>query len=243
MASSAILFRQHIVLLPGGRTDLAQFDLFHGHYNFEIISKSRRISRWTSLLEGGRSWEAIYDISCLIRDGRYVLLVLDEYCIKGSPAFSRSHFLHYHLVVGVDEDKASFALLNYFERQGSDYGVEWVSFATFWRAFDFELPKLRTQTQQSFGIWWHKYCEAICITPLEIPKFGAAELICQLDGLITSTGMNKYHGRHHHDLCGADIVYGLNAYSAIRCALSSLREGQRVDRYFGRLFWEHKKLM
>lgn len=187
-------------------------------------------------------------------EGRSCLVMLDEFFVKSRRNYGIRHVTHNLLVVGFDDRRREIALLGYFRLADGDYGVQWVSYDDFTKAFHYSIHDIdaTNKSQVEETIWWHKCVETY--EPVEDAafEFSLASVAKEVDGYLNSSFSPDQRRYHHKELAGLDVSYGLGIYETFLAYLDSVHtECNAVEDVAKlpithpplRIFWEHKAVM
>jgi hypothetical protein len=236
-----------ICFISGGRAEVFDpLDLFPGPRIKDLIRQKvlegKGYDLWSDRdAEEAALWEFFYS---QISAGFYCLVTLDEYYIPGKGFYEQKHYIHHQLVVGIDVLARRVALAGYFITGQDDYGVVWINFDDFRRAFNFDAVMLdRNCGQEAFAITSYRYVLAYRINQkLEFsPSVGS--LHAWLESYTTGSASDSDRAKHNKDLAGFNVSFGLISYRDLLLELHSMFDKRStLNFHMFRIFSEHKKL-
>lgn len=198
---------------------------------------------WREVRRNPRS--VIAFLEAQLQEHRYCLVTLDEYYLPGKDNYRRKHFIHHHLVVGIDTTQAKVAISGYLMAPGTDYGINWVSFSQFSLAFAFDSESLAAKSgQEVFAMSSYAFAKSFKVNddchwdlPVEMVMRDVANYL----NSTYSPAQLRYHNK---DISTFSITFGLSIYEKLREHLDLM---QRRSLWFSihqlRLLSEHKSFM
>lgn len=180
-----------------------------------------------------------------LADGHHCLVTLDEYFLPGKLATGRTHFIHNHLVVGIDRACRRIALAGYFMKQGWTFGIRWISLESFACAFACDPGLLKPNDgQEIFAVASLGCVTTIRVRPDANYPFDAARIWSSLGAYLRSTSNEDEAVLHNKDIGNFQMVFGISTYEEIITHLQDCAAtGARVSPHELRIVSEHKALM